>query len=64
MTSRKLTFDGSCYDYLMRNGKFYESLEDFTSISRRKIFNIFKPKANILPGYIPSSIMNRFVDDM
>jgi len=50
----------SRYIFLMRKGKFYESLEDFTSLPRRKIFNAFKPKSNVLEGYIPSSIVNRF----
>jgi len=49
------------YIFLMRNEKFYESLRDYDSLSRRKIFNIFRPKANILSGYTPSSVVNRFV---
>ena len=48
------------YIFLMRKGKFYESLEDFTSSPRRKIFNAFKPKSNVLEGYVPSSVVNRF----
>jgi len=52
------------YIFLMRKGKFYESLEDLQSLSRRKIFNVFKPKSNVLEGYVPSSIINRFIDDM
>ncbi len=50
------------YVFPMRNNKFYESFNDIKSIVRRKIFNAFKPKANVLDGYTPSSVVNRFTD--
>ena len=48
------------YIYPMRQNKFYNNLEDFGSVNRRKIFKTFRPKSNILEGYTPSSIVNRF----
>ena len=52
------------YIFLMRKGSFYEGLRDFSSPSRKKIFNVFRPKANVLEGYVPSSIVNRFSDNI
>ena len=51
------------YIFLLRKNKFYESLDDFKSMVRRKIFKVFKPKANVLEGYIPSSVANRFINN-
>lgn len=56
--------EASRYIFLMRKGKFYDSLSDLEAVSRRKIFNAFKPKANVLDGYVPSSIVGRFVDNI
>ena len=50
--------------FLMRQGKFYSALNNYNSITRRKIFTCFKPKYNILKGYVPSSAINRFSDDI
>jgi RNA ligase len=33
------------------------------NLIRNSFFNIFKPKSNILDGYIPSSAMNHFSND-
>ena len=52
------------YIYLMRNGKFYDAIENPQALTRRKIFNAFKPKANVLEGYVPSSIVSRFSENM
>jgi len=54
------------YIFTMRTGRFFDKLNDFDpkSIMRRKVFNAFKPKANYLEGYTPSSAMNRFNDDV
>ena len=55
--------EASRYIFLMRKGKFYETVEDFKALTRRKVFNAFKPKANVLEGYTPSSIVNRFSEN-
>lgn len=54
------------YIFPMRNNKFYEGLNnlDPKSLMRRKIFNAFKPKANYLEGYTPSSAVNRFSENV
>ena len=48
------------YIFMLRKGKFHSALKDHASKARRNIFNAFKPKANVLPGYVPSSAINRF----
>ena len=52
------------YIFTMRQGKFYDKLNDLDpkQLLRRKVFRAFKPKANYLEGYTPSSAMNRFND--
>lgn len=52
------------YIFLMRKKKFYSALDDFSSLPRRKIFAAFRPKANVLQGYVPSSAATRFADDL
>ena len=51
------------YIFTRRNDKFYKNLKDYKSLARRKIFMAFRPKSNVLEGYIPSSIVDRFLDD-
>jgi len=52
------------YIFTMRQGKFYKKLNnlDPKQLMRRKVFSAFKPKANYLEGYTPSSAANRFTD--
>lgn len=50
------------YIFMMRKNKFYEALKDYESLGRRKIFKVFRPKGNVLDGYTPSSVVNRFTD--
>lgn len=50
------------YIFPLRKGKFYDSLSVFDSMFRNQVFKTFKPKRNILPGYVPSTIVNRFTD--
>lgn len=52
------------YIFTMRQGVFYIKLNDLDpkQLMRRKVFAAFKPKANYLEGYTPSSAMNRFND--
>lgn len=54
------------YIFLMREGRFYDELSDMDpkKLVRRKIFTAFKPKANYLEGYTPSSAVARFVDNV
>jgi RNA ligase len=52
--------DSKRYIFMMRKGKFYEALRDFDSKKRKQLFKVFKPKANVLDGYSPSSAVNRF----
>jgi len=52
------------YIFLMRKNKFHAALDDFSSLSRRKMFTAFRPKANVLLGYLPSSAATRFADDL
>ena len=54
------------YIFTMRSGKFYEKLNDLDpkKLMRRRLFAAFKPKANYLEGYTPSSVMNRFNDNV
>jgi len=54
------------YIFTMRQGVFYDKLNDLDpkSLMRRKVFTVFKPKANYLEGYTPSSAMNRFNDNV
>ena len=54
-------FDGTKkYIFMRRKNKFYEALKDIGSKGRRQIFNAFKPTGNNLEDYIPSSVANRF----
>ncbi len=48
------------YIFMMRKGKFYPALDDVDSKGRRQLFKVFKPKSNVLDGYSPSSVVNRF----
>ena len=50
------------YIFLMRNDKFYDSLREYGSVSRRVIFNAFRPTSNILEGYVPRSEAIKYVD--
>jgi RNA ligase len=56
------------YIFVVRKGRFYGAL-DTTSldasalISRKKMFNTFRPTANFLEGYKPSSVVNRFIEE-
>ncbi len=54
------------YIFLMREGRFYDELNnlDPKKLARRKIFTAFKPKANYLEGYTPSSAVARFVNNV
>ena len=52
------------YIFMRRKNKFYEVLKEDDSKGRRKIFNTFKPIGNNLDGYIPSSVANRFSQDI
>jgi RNA ligase len=52
--------DSKRYIFLMRKSRFYSSLNDVGSMSRRQVFKAFKPTANVLEGYTPSSVVNRF----
>jgi RNA ligase len=54
--------DSFKFIFHMRKNKFYESLNDVPSYGRRRIFAAFRPKANILEGYKPSSVVNRFAN--
>lgn len=64
------SFDGGMFPqakkfvFIRRKGVFYEKFENPESIVRRKVFMMFRPKANVLEGYKPSSVMNRFNDDL
>lgn len=58
MTSKK----GIRYVFLRRRENFYGPLNDYSSNVRRRVFNTFKPKSNVLEGYVPSSAMNRFTE--
>ncbi len=49
------------YIFMMRKGKFYQALDDTDSKGRRQLFKVFKPKSNVLDGYRPSSVVNRFI---
>ena len=50
----------------MRKNQFHEKLNDLDPkhLMRRKVFSAFKPKANYLEGYTPSSAVNRFTDNV
>jgi len=50
------------YIFLMRNCGFYTALRDCGSFTRRRIFKSFRPKSNVLKGYTPSSLVNRFTN--
>lgn len=50
------------YIFMMRNCTFYTTLRDYGSFSRRRIFKAFRPKSNVLVGYTPSSLVNRFTN--
>ena len=50
------------YIFMMRNCTFYTTLRDYGSFSRRRIFKAFRPKSNVLEGYTPSSLVNRFTN--
>ena len=54
------------YIFTMRKGQFYDKLNDLDprQLMRRKVFSAFKPKANYLEGYTPSSAVNRFTDNV
>jgi RNA ligase len=48
-------FDGDeRFLFYRRKGTFYKALNDFDSLTRRRIFNLFKPKNNELPGFSSS----------
>jgi RNA ligase len=50
------------YIFMMRNCKFYTALREYGSFTRRRIFKAFRPKSNVLDGYTPCSLVNRFTD--
>ena len=50
------------YIFMMRNCKFYTALRDYGSFTRRRIFKAFRPKSNVLEGYTPSSLVDRFTN--
>ena len=50
------------YIFMMRNSKYYAAIEEYGSAARRRIFKAFRPKSNVLKGYTPSSLVNRFTD--
>lgn len=50
------------YIFMMRNCRFHTALRDCGSFTRRRIFKSFRPKSNVLEGYTPSSLVNRFTD--
>jgi RNA ligase len=54
------------YIFTMRKGQFFDKLNnlDPKQLMRRKVFSAFKPKANFLEGYTPSSAVNRFTDNV
>jgi RNA ligase len=52
----------SNYIFMMRSCKFYPALRECGSFTRRRIFKSFRPKSNVLKGYTPSSLVNRFTD--
>lgn len=62
-------FDGGEFEetkrfiFMMRQGRFYNSLSDNTSTLRRKVFESFRPKNNVIKDYVPSTAMNRFSND-
>jgi len=49
--------------FAMRKNNLLEEAEKGNSKIRKSLFNVFYPKANILPGYTPSNVMNRFVQN-
>jgi RNA ligase len=64
----KPKFDGYAYNvyryiFSYRKGTFYKDLEKTNSLTKRSIYNLFRPDFNKLEGYIPSSVMNRFADN-
>jgi RNA ligase len=52
------------YVFSMRRNIFYNDVNSVESFARRKVFNAFRPKGNKLDGYIPSSVINRFVENV
>ena len=50
------------YIFMMRNCMFYPAVRDCGSFTRRRIFKSFRPKSNVLEGYTPSSLVNRFTN--
>lgn len=46
-----------------RKGKFIDC-EDKGSRIREKVFDVIRPRANILTGYTPSSMVNRIINDV
>jgi RNA ligase len=50
------------YIFMMRNCNFYPALRDYGSFTRRRIFKSFRPKSNVLEGYTPSSLVDRFTN--
>ncbi len=52
------------YIFMMRKCSFYPAMRDYGSWTRRRIFKAFRPRSNVLKGYTPSSVVNRFVDNV
>ena len=50
------------YIFMMRNCKFYTAVKEHGSFTRRRIFKAFRPKSNVLKGYTPCSLVNRFTN--
>ena len=51
--------------FSVRNGRFAEQFNALDEngniyLIRRKVFNMIKPSGNILNGYTPGSVVNRF----
>jgi len=57
----KRNFDKTVsFVFMRRKRDFANIVNDVDSLMRRKIFNIFRPTSNVLAGYKPSNVMNRF----
>lgn len=55
--------DARKYIFLVIDGKFEKEFNEAGSKIRRDVFVLFRPDNNVLPGFVPSTIMNRFREE-
>lgn len=46
-----------------RKKKLLTVIHDPENVMRHRLFETFRPTGNVLPGYVPSSLLNRFVEE-